>query len=423
MKKLVIAMLVGLVFPFCVNAQLSRPMSKYHEKNGVTVTQLDKSLYGLYQKNNLPSEAAEMLQKLDEVNILNVNLELCEPDLGNKIITQFKGLLDNPDKYKLIKSHNGEFGKQLIYSRSKNGKVSDLVVWDQSPEQLDLVELRGDIQLDKIAMLSRVLNLKGLNSLAALSSNPNTYQSYKQAYNFGNDMGDMFQGIQEAMNQIQSQFFGNNQRDSLRPSRNSISPFEGMFESLFGKAGQDLSEEEFLNAFKNGMGNVQNVRKFVQSFSDADNTTSNSVEITEENGKTKIKINSKNSDMTYIIDGVETPKNNIQMPENILTVNIIPSKEDIKKSYLFITSGNKLGEFISYKNGVLTFKYNNQEYKYNPDKLQKPVLVIDGRLSSTFSTDPSEILQIRPLSQIEKEVGYYPNAEVIINTKMTRLMY
>ena len=145
--------------------------------------------------------------------------------------------------------------------------------------------------------------------------------------------------------------------------------------------------------------------------------SSNSVQITEENGKTKIKIDSQNSDMTYIIDGQQAPKDNVQMPDKILNVNIIPSKEDVKKSYLFITSRDRLGEFVSFQNGVLTFKYNNQEYKYNLEKMKEPLLVIDGRLADHFDIDPSEILQIRPISPIEKEVGYYPNAEVIINTK------
>ena len=121
--------------------------------------------------------------------------------------------------------------------------------------------------------------------------------------------------------------------------------------------------------------------------------------------------------MTYIIDGQQAPKDNVQMPDKILNVNIIPSKEDVKKSYLFITSRDRLGEFVSFQNGVLTFKYNSQEYKYNLEKMKEPLLVIDGRLADRLDIDPSEILQIRPLSPIEKEVGYYPNAEVIINTK------
>ena len=162
---------------------------------------------------------------------------------------------------------------------------------------------------------------------------------------------------------------------------------------------------------------VKKVEKFFQSFGNGTGMSSNSVQITEENGKTKIKIDSQNSDMTYIIDGQQAPKDNVQMPDKILNVNIIPSKEDVKKSYLFITSRDRLGEFVSFQNGVLTFIYNSQEYKYNLEKMKEPLLVIDGRLADRFDIDPSEILQIRPISPIEKEVGYYPNAEVIINTK------
>lgn len=68
--------------------------------------------------------------------------------------------------------------------------MTDLVVWNQNPQQVDIIELRGDIQLDKIALLSRALNLKGLNSLAALSSNADTYESYKHF----NDFPDMNPG-------------------------------------------------------------------------------------------------------------------------------------------------------------------------------------------------------------------------------------
>ena len=72
---------------------------------------------------------------------------------------------------------------------------------------------------------------------------------------------------------------------------------------------------------------------------------------------------------------------------------------------------------MSFQNGLLTFNYNCQEYKYILEKMNERLLFIDGRLADRFDIDPSEILQIRPISPIEKEVGYYPNAEVIINTK------
>lgn len=417
MKKLMIILVTGILFPFCVNAQLGKQMAKYHEKPGVTVTQLDKSLYGLYQRDNLSPETKEMLQQLDEVNILNLDLRACETGMSNKIVSQFRGILDHPDKYKLIKSKNDGYGKQLIYTQNKNGKIADLVVWNQVPEQIDIIELHGDIQLERIALLSRALNLQSLHSLATLS--PQTHEDEQE------DEDDMQQALKEMRNfgnaffsDFSSMFgdFFNSQmsRDSTGQERDFSNPFGGL-ESMMGMF--DAMEPEQFKEFMKNNGSNHRVEKFFQSFGDGSNTSSSSVQITEENGKTKLKIDSKNSDITYIIDGKQSPKDNVQMPEKIVNVNLIPSREDMKKSYLFVTSQNKLGNFTSYKDGILTFKYDNQEYKYNIGKTQEPLLVIDGRLSTSFDVDPSAILQIRPISQIEKEVGYYPNAEVMINTK------
>ena len=103
MRRIFIILSIVSVLPFAANAQLSKLMSKYHEKNGVTVTQLDKSLYGLYQRNNLPPEANELLQKLEEVNILNLDLNQTDPSLSEKAIGQFREILDKPEKYKLVR--------------------------------------------------------------------------------------------------------------------------------------------------------------------------------------------------------------------------------------------------------------------------------------------------------------------------------
>ena len=379
MRRIFIILSIVSVLPFAANAQLSKLMSKYHEKNGVTVTQLDKSLYGLYQRNNLPPEANELLQKLEEVNILNLDLNQTDPSLSEKAIGQFREILDKPEKYKLIKSRNDEFGKQLIY-----------------------------------------------NSLAALSSNADTYESYKHFNDFPDmNPGAISQHIRQMMENLHNHmgsgslfgdFFGMPGDSTTTNNIPGGFPFGHFLPDEFFNPGEGMTDEDFEEFFKNG-NHRQKVEKFFQSFGNGTGMSSNSVQITEENGKTKIKIDSQNSDMTYIIDGQQAPKDNVQMPDKILNVNIIPSKEDVKKSYLFITSRDRLGEFVSFQNGVLTFIYNSQEYKYNLEKMKEPLLVIDGRLADRFDIDPSEILQIRPISPIEKEVGYYPNAEVIINTK------
>lgn len=423
MRRIVIILSIVSVLPFAANAQLARLMSKYHEKNGVTITQLDKSLYGLYQRNNLPPEADELLQKLEEVNILSLDLNQTDPSLSEKVIGQFREILDKPDKYKLIKSRNDGSDKQLIYTHNKNGQVSDLVVWNQNPQQVDIIELRGDIQLDKIALLSRALNLKGLNSLAALGSNPDTYEAYKNFNDFLDmDPGAISEQIQEMMENLNNQmslfgnFFGMSGDSTTMNNMPGAFPFDHFLPDEFLNMGEGIMDEDFEEFFKNG-NHQQKIEKFFQSFSNGTDVSSNSLQITEENGKIKIKINSQNADMTYIVDGKEVSADKAPIADKISRIKVIQSKEDFKKAYVFMTSKDRLGEFVSFQNGVLTFKYNNQEYKYNLEKMKEPLLLIDGRLSDHFDIDPGKIRQIRPLSPIEKETGNYPNAEVIINTK------
>lgn len=103
------------------------------------------------------------------------------------------------------------------------------------------------------------------------------------------------------------------------PQRGFFDPFGGLDQmmNMFGEMGPDPFKE-----FMKNSGNGQRIEKFFQSFGDGNDVTSNSVQITEENGKTKLKIDSKNSDMTYVIDGKKAPKDNVQMPEKIVNVNI-----------------------------------------------------------------------------------------------------
>ncbi len=377
MKKFVVIWVAGIFSAFSVNAQLNKLMSKYHEKNGITITQLDQSLYGLYQGERLSPESLEMLQSLKEVNLLELDRHNCSPDLCDKIVTQFRNILSNPDKYRLVKSQQNGAAKQLIYTQGKNGKTTDLVVWNQTPEQIDLIELRGDIRLDRIALLPETLNLPGLDALASLAS--------------GTSAGKHLLTEKK-----------------LRSAKENIeNPGDGFF-NLF----------EHLDELMGMFGDFHFPdMTFPEGFGENGNSRSSSVQIIEENGKTKLKIDAQNTNIIYIIDGQEMSGDSIQMPETILDAQLIPSRNDMKKTYLFITSREKIGDFISLKNGELTFRYNHQEYKYNLDKLNTPVLVIDGRISAIFDIDPVDILQIRPVSQLEKETGYYPNAEVIIHTR------
>lgn len=402
MKKFVIVLIAGILSTLSANAQLGKQMSKYHEKDGITVTQLDKSLYGLYQRSNLAPETREMLQKLDEINLMSVNLEVCPADLSEKIINQFRGILGQSDKYRLVKSNNTGYSKQLIYTQQKNGKTTDLVVCNQTPEQIEWIELRGDIQLEQVTSLPQALNLQGLRPLAALSSDSSTDEDWSEELTEMRRATEAMRngGIFENFSNLFDRFFGINPTDSA----SNRSPFASSFGQM----------DKFSDLF--GQFDFPNKEMFEQ-LGDDSRSMSSSIQLIEKDGKTDLKIDTENTDITYVIDGKEAPKDSVQVPEKIRNINLVPSRTDMTKSYLFITSQNPLGHFSSFKEGVLTFKYDNQEFKYNLEKTAKPILVIDGRLSAALDINPADILQIRPVSQIEREAGYYPDAEVIINTR------
>ena len=145
---------------------------------------------------------------------------------------------------------------------------------------------------------------------------------------------------------------------------------------------------------------------------------SNGLEVIQENGKTRIKVNAKNSEVSYVIDGIEYAADSLKngIPDEIATVNMITSPTNAKKSYVVINTKQKKGQFISYANGVLKYKYNKQEYTLNPEKLEEPALIINNRLTRSFNIDPVQIIQIRPASELERQLLGAPSAQVIIVT-------
>lgn len=414
MNKLIVLLIVSVLLPFCAKAQLGKLMARYHGKECVTVTQLDKNLYGLYKKKNIPPEAENLLKQLKEVNILTLDLNNCKGNTAEEIKATFKSVLEKPEKYKRIKSHSGNSEKQWIYAHSDQDKVSDLVVWNQTPQRMDIIELKGDIDTENIALLSKALNIKGLNSLSALNPENENYNNYLRSFDYDN-MADMSRQMREMAQRMQENFremFGAEEGNMFfNPSEyfgfdraDSLFRFSDV-DSLFGSMGMKFNR-------------MSDIFDNFTPLTPGIDIRGNSVQITEENGKTKIKINTRNSAMIYIVDGIKFEGEEVSMPEKIRDVRIIGDKKDPQKSYLIVVSNSRLGQFISYKNHTLTFQYDNQEYKYNLGKASQPLLVINGEVTNDFTEiHPDDILQIRPLTPTEKEIGEYGSAEVFILTQ------
>ena len=115
-----------------------------------------------------------------------------------------------------------------------------------------------------------------------------------------------------------------------------------------------MTDEDFEEFFQKRQSPAK-VEKFFQSFGNGTGMSSNSVQITgRKRKKNKIKIDSQNSDMTYIIDGQQA-KDNVQMPDKIFECQHHPIERRCQKNPIYSSSRDRLGEFVSFQNGVLTF--------------------------------------------------------------------
>lgn len=385
MKKIIVLLPIVLLLPFLADAQIEKLMSAYRNKEGVTVTRLNENLYGLYKKKNLAPEAENFLKELKEVNLLSFGPTFRD---GNpEEIVEKLSVEAEKKNYNLVKSSVAGGNKELVYARN-DGPLSDLLVIDlRDGRLLDVVGLKGNIRLEDVALLSKALNIKGLGSLSALREDNGDYAGYLRSFDYGN-MAGMSKELQKMAEEMRKSFSVEN----LSPFLDSLGMSLGMMGDVFGRMGSDIADGVQIMA--------------------------NSVQITEENGKTKIKIDTKNSDMVYIVDGEKFEGEEITMPEQIRQVRVVGDPDDARRSYLVVVSGSSLGEFLSFKDHTLRFRYGDREYKYNLAESGTPLLWIDGRSAATLSgTDPARILQIRPVTPAEKEIGLYGTAAVFILTR------
>ena len=381
-RGLLTCMIVSLVMILPLQAQVGKEMKAFRNKEGVTVTLLTPSLYSLYKQGDLSLAAEDALKNIKEINVMQVDIERATPKVTEDISRRLSPIVENESKYNLVRSHRGAYGQERLYVTQADERITSLVLWSEDAEMLSIIELKGNIRLDKVDEIADALNVKGLDRLAYINM-PASRQTGTST-DFIKKMEERF-GIK---------------RDSILGK----DPF-GYMDDMLKKA------EEMFRDMGPLFGGASDTDVMGESIS-------NGLEVIQENGKTRIKVNAKNSEISYLIDGIEYAPDSLKngIPDEIATVNMITSPTNAKKSYVIINTKQKKGQFISYANGVLKYKYNKQEYTVNPEKLEEPALIINNRLTKSFNIDPIQIIQIRPASELERQLLGAPSAQVIIVT-------
>lgn len=387
-KSLLTCMMVSLVTILPLQAQVGKEMKAFRNKDGITVTMLNPSLYSLYKQGDLSLPAEEALKDIKEINVIQVDIKRATPKVVEEISQRITPIVENEAKYTLVRSHRGAYSQEYLYVTQHEERITSLVLWSEDAETLSIVELKGNIQLDNVDEIANALKVKGLDRLAYINTPTDQVVSGS----------DFIKKLEERFGIKRDSIFGKDPFGSFRESFGSMDDMLKKAEEMFRDMGPMFSGESDME----GMGE----------------SISNGLEVIQENGKTRIKVNAKNSEVSYVIDGIEYAADSLKngIPDEIATVNMITSPTNAKKSYVVINTKQKKGQFISYANGVLKYKYNKQEYTLNPEKLEEPALIINNRLTRSFNIDPVQIIQIRPVSELERQLLGAPSAQVIIVT-------
>ena len=149
-KGLLTCMMVSLVTILPLHAQVGKEMKAFRNKEGITVTMLNPSLYSLYKQGELSLPAEEALKEIKEINVMQVDIERATPEVVEEISRRLSPIVENEAKYNLVRSHRGAYSQENLYVIQNEERITSLVLWSENAETLSIVELKGNIQLDKM---------------------------------------------------------------------------------------------------------------------------------------------------------------------------------------------------------------------------------------------------------------------------------
>ena len=117
-KSLLTCMMISLVTILPLQAQVGKEMKAFRNKDGITVTMLNPSLYSLYKQGDLSLPAEEALKDMKEINVMQVDLKRATPKVVEEISQRIIPIVENEAKYTLVRSHRGAYSQEYLYMKN-----------------------------------------------------------------------------------------------------------------------------------------------------------------------------------------------------------------------------------------------------------------------------------------------------------------
>jgi len=161
-----IFMIIALAAFASVNAQkpFRQVAGKYSNYNNYFASEVNRKTLQLYVKQKQPAvNVCEVLENIDELKVLSVS----NPDLksAGDFISEV-GKQYNLSSYSPFKVIRKGAQNQLVYLKENGNMISELLVLNTNSEKMSLVEIKGKIDIKKVALLKDALRIEGLEGLS-----------------------------------------------------------------------------------------------------------------------------------------------------------------------------------------------------------------------------------------------------------------
>lgn len=240
-KSLLTCMMVSLVTILPLQAQVGKEMKAFRNKDGITVTMLNPSLYSLYKQGDLSLPAEEALKDIKEINVMQVDIKRATPKVVEEISQRITPIVENEAKYTLVRSHRGAYSQEFLYVTQHEERITSLVLWSEDVETLSIVELKGNIQLDNVDEIANALKVKGLDRLAYINTPTDQVASGS----------DFIKKLEERFGIKRDSIFGKDPFGSFRESFGSMDDMLKKAEEMFRDMGPMFSGESVWKGWEN----------------------------------------------------------------------------------------------------------------------------------------------------------------------------
>lgn len=145
---------------------------KFKNHDQFFYSELSKQTINLYLKEKkVADELKNVLQNLNMLNVLSfeINNQETAAFFWKSIAEQY-----DLDAYVPFKISSSGFDQHKIFIKEKSSNISDLLVIKTSLSQASIVEIKGIIKLEEMAVLNKILSIKGLESLNTLKEEKQT---------------------------------------------------------------------------------------------------------------------------------------------------------------------------------------------------------------------------------------------------------